>query len=250
MKEFLWKDKRYIAVSMAVLFALWGLASLEVHNEIILPSIGSTLQNVVQIIGDKDFLSIISASIVRCIESLVLSLAAAILIGIAASFSKLVYNFMLPITSFLKAVPTMGIVVLALIWLDSENAPKLIGFIAVFPILYESVQNGIFHVDPKILQMAQLYKASKFNIIMGIYSPSILMSLNHVINSAIGLCFKVVIAGEVLGQPKYSIGSRLQLEKMYLNTAGVFAWVIIIVALTQGLEILVGLLQKRLYRWV
>ncbi len=46
----------------------------------------------------------------------------------------------------------------------------------------------------------------------------------------------MVIAGEVLSQPKYAIGSNLQLQKMYLNTSGVFAWIIIILVIAKMLE--------------
>ncbi|HAE91256.1 MAG TPA: ABC transporter permease, partial [Tissierella sp.] len=47
---------------------------------------------------------------------------------------------------------------------------------------------------------------------------------------------KMVIAGEVLSQPKYAIGSNLQLQKMYLNTSGIFAWIIIILFIAKLFE--------------
>jgi NitT/TauT family transport system permease protein len=102
---------------------------------------------------------------------------------------------------------------------------------------------GIINVDPKIIAMAQLYKVKKRTVIKDIYLPSILMNVNGVMSSALGLNFKVVISGEVLGQPRFSIGSSLQLEKMYLNTSGVFAWIIIIVALVIISENLIKLFK-------
>jgi NitT/TauT family transport system permease protein len=91
--------------------------------------------------------------------------------------------------------------------------------------------------------MARLYKVKKWTVITDIYIPSILMNVNGVMSSALGLNFKVVISGEVLGQPKFSIGSSLQLEKMYLNTSGVFAWIIIIVVLVIISEKLIKLFK-------
>ena len=69
-------------------------------------------------------------------------------------------------------------------------------------------------------------------IIRDIYIPSILYNLTLVLNTALGINLKMVIAGEVLGQPKYGIGSSLQLERIYLNTSGVFAWIIIILLIS------------------
>ena len=47
---------------------------------------------------------------------------------------------MIPILNFLGSVPTMAIIILALIWLNNEIVPMFVGFIMIFPILYETVQ--------------------------------------------------------------------------------------------------------------
>ena len=47
-----------------------------------------------------------------------------------------------PILNLLTSTPTMAIIILALIWLDNEIVPMFVGFIMVFPILYETVLNG------------------------------------------------------------------------------------------------------------
>lgn len=249
MKDYTWKNKKYIIISAIVLIMIWALASKKINNEVIIPSISSTLISLINIIEGKEFTNIVGATLIRSLTSFILSLIFAVILGVASSFSKAIYNFMIPILSFLKSVPTMGIIILALIWLSSDNAPILIGFIIVFPILYESVLSGILNVDAKILDMARLYKVKGRTIVKDIYIPSILMGLNGVINSALGLNFKVVIAGEVLGQPKYSIGSSLQLEKMYLDTPGVFAWIIIIVFISIIFDAIIKLLYKKTYRW-
>ena len=148
--------------------------------------------------------------------------------GVLSSISKLIYNLMVPILNFLNSVPTMAIIILALIWLNNEFVPMFVGFIMVFPILYETVLNAILNVDKNIMDMAKLYKVGKFTTIKDIYMPCIFSNLGLVLTSALGVNLKMVIAGEALAQPKYAIGSNLQLQKIYLNTSGVFAWIVII----------------------
>ncbi len=80
----------------------------------------------------------------------------------------------------------MAIIILALIWLNNEIVPIFIGFIMVFPILYETVLKGIQNVDEKIIIMAETYKVDKSTIIKDIYIPSVLLSLNNIISSALG----------------------------------------------------------------
>jgi NitT/TauT family transport system permease protein len=249
MKDYICKSSKYITVSIIGLLVFWAIVSKLVDNEIIIPSIKSTTLSLISITKDKSFIAIMCATLLRSLISFLISFILAVGLGVIGSISKTAYNFMLPVLAFLKAVPTMAVIMLALIWLSNDNAPILIGFIVVFPILYESVLAGVLNVNPKIVDMARLYKVKKWSVIKDIYIPNILMNVNGVMSSALGLNFKVVIAGEVLGQPKYSIGSALQLEKMYLNTSGVFAWIIIIVISVVISEKLIKLLNSKTYNW-
>jgi NitT/TauT family transport system permease protein len=249
MKDYTCKSSKYVTASIIGLIVFWAIVSKIVNNEVIIPSIKSTTLSLITIIKDKSFIAIMCATLLRSLISFLISFLLAAFFGVIGSISKTVYNFMIPILAFLKAVPTMAVIMLALIWLSNDSAPILIGFIIVFPILYESVLAGVLNVNPKIVDMARLYKVKKWTVIKDIYIPNILMNVNRVMSSALGLNLKVVIAGEVLGQPKYSIGSSLQLEKMYLNTSGVFAWIIIIVISVVILEKLIKLLNIKMYNW-
>ncbi len=236
MKTSILKNRRKSIISKILIIIIWILLSYFIDNEIIFPRIGSTLNSLIDIVKSPKFLNIVWYSLLRSIVGFAISLFLAIIMGLISSISKTVYYLMLPIINFLTSVPTMAIIILALIWLNNEIVPIFIGFIMVFPILYETVLKGIQNVDEKIIIMAETYKVDKSTIIKDIYIPSVLLSLNNIISSALGINLKMVIAGEVLSQPKYAIGSNLQLQKMYLNTSGVFAWIIIILVIAKMLE--------------
>jgi len=63
-----------------------------------------------------------------------------------------------------------------------------------------------------------------------------------------GLSWKSGIAAELIGQVGKSIGYQLMEAKVSLEMADVFAWSIVIIALSQCWEILVILLIKALCR--
>ena len=236
MRKFILKDRKLAIFSKCMIIIVWILLSRFIDNEIIFPTIESTLMSLIAIIKGENFLSIIKFSLLRSLIGFLISLFLAMLIGILSSISKIIYNLMTPILNFLSSVPTMAIIILALIWLNNEFAPMFVGFIMVFPILYETVLNGILNINKNIIEMAELYKVDKLTIIKNIYLPSVFRNLSLVFNSTLGINLKMVIAGEVLAQPKYAIGSNLQLQKTYLNTSGVFAWIIIILLISKGLE--------------
>ncbi|MEY8416648.1 ABC transporter permease subunit [Tissierella praeacuta] len=236
MREYILKDRKPSIISKILIIIIWILLSKFIDNEIIFPTIKSTFVNFIQIIKNPNFITIISYSILRSLIGFIISLFLAIIIGIFSSISKTIYYLMIPIINFLSSVPTMAIIILAIIWLNNELVPIFVGLIMVFPILYETVLKGILNIDKDIIAMAQIYKVDKLTIIKDIYIPSIFINLSNVSSSTLGINLKMVIAGEVLSQPKYAIGSNLQLQKMYLNTSGIFAWIIIILFIAKLFE--------------
>lgn len=219
MRKFILKDRKLSIISKIIIIGFWILLSKLIDNEIIFPTIKTTLISLMDIIKGPNFINIIKYSLIRSLFGFLISLSLAIFIGILSSISKVIYNVMVPIIDFLSSVPTMAIIILALIWLNNEFAPMFVGFIMVFPILYETVINGILNVNKNIIDMAQLYKVDKITIIKDIYLPSIFINLSLIFTSTLGINLKMVIAGEALSQPKYGIGSNLQLQKTYLNTS-------------------------------
>ena len=238
MKDSIWNDKKFSVLSRIILIGLWVIFAEIINNEVVFPTIGSTITNLINILKGPNFLYIIMHSLLRSLSGFLISLSLAITMGILSSIFKLVNSLMSPILNFLSSIPTMAIIILALIWLDHDFAPLFVGFLMVFPILYETVLNAILNVDRDMIEMAKMYKVDKVDIIKDIYIPIIFLNLNQVLISALGTNLKMVIAGEALSQPKYAIGSNLQLEKMYLNTSGVFAWIIIILIISKLLEYL------------
>ena len=64
--------------------------------------------------------------------------------------------------------------------------------------------------------------------------------------SVYGLCWKVVVAGEVLCLPKNGLGSVLQKNQIHLETASVFAITIIFVFFSWLIEAAVkGVLRRK-----
>jgi NitT/TauT family transport system permease protein len=53
---------------------------------------------------------------------------------------------------------------------------------------------------------------------------------------ALGMSWKSGIAAEVIGVPLHSIGEKLYLSKIYLSTADLFAWTLVIILLSALFE--------------
>lgn len=243
------KNNKYIGVSTIVIIIFWQLISIDVDNQMIMPGIQSIALEIKRILVNGDFISLTYYSLIRCFISFFISIIVAVILGILSYFNKLIYNFIFPILMIIKSVPTMAFIVLVLVWISKEMAPIIIGVIISLPIFYDVTINSLINTDDKLIEMCRVYRVRKIDIFKKVYLPSIIISINNILSSTISLIFKVVIAGEVYAQPKYGIGSVIQLEKMKLNTAAIITWIIIIAIITMVVDRILKIVCKDFNKW-
>ncbi len=249
MMNSIFKNSSYTLISIIILIILWRLASTLVNLEIILPSPETTLITIMKIIKSQTFISIVSRTLVRFILGFLFSLTIGIILGFVGGFYTPLYHLLQPLIISIRSTPVVSIILLALIWLKTDIVPILVSFLVVFPIIYGNIVEGIKNVDTKLLEMAKMYKIKKIHIIKDIYLPSILPYLIAGISTALGLNMKVIIAAEVLSQPRLAIGTQLFEEKIYLETAGVLAWTVIAITLSFLFDKIAHYALKRLQYW-
>jgi NitT/TauT family transport system permease protein len=228
---------------------MWQLIAIEVNDDIYIPRIEQVVEATKEIVNNKNFWLIVSSSFYRTVFSYVAALLLSMLLGVLSIVYPFFKYLMEPINSFGKTIPTMVLVVLSLVWFDKEKTPYVVGFAIILPILYEGIRNNLMQIDKKIIDMTKIYEVSLIDKIRKIYFPVMKFYFMSIFVSTFSLTFKVVIAGEVHGQPKFGIGSQIQLEKVNFNTPGIFAWIVIIVIISLVLEIINKFLKKKIYRW-
>lgn len=243
------KDNLEVALSCVAFLIIWEIISLIIKNDIYLPTIGQTIKSLSEIVTQNRFYLDIGFSIGRSITSFIFSLILALILGVVSYSNRIIKNIFTPVNTFAQSIPNMILIVLALIWFDKDNAPFIVGSAIVFPILYDSVLGAMSGIDKGILEMVKVYKISTRDRILKIYLPSINFRLVPILISTYSLAFKVVIAGEVYGQPNYGIGTMIQVEKTNFNTSGIFAWLLIILILSMLLNIIQKLVLRRTFVW-
>lgn len=230
------KNRTVFIIYGIVVILAWLWLSKIVNQSIILPSPGEVVGSFLDTLKVRSTYIDIFHTLKRTLASFLFSLLCALLAGILAYGLPLFRKLLVPVLYFLKVVPVVAIILLILIWSNSERTPAIVGFLMVFPLLYEAVINSLFSMDEKLVQMSKVYNVSLLYLLKDLYLPTIIAGLGNLISSAFGLVFKSVVAGEVLSHPRYSIGGAIYREKNYLNTSGVLAWLLIMVIINILLE--------------
>lgn len=249
MKNFITRDKLYSIAAFLLILIIWGLLSNVVGAEVLLPSPADTSRELFRIINAEDYWLSVFSTTLRAMIGFLFTLIAAFVFAVLSGIWKPISYLFEQIVLIAKAAPPISIVLLALIWLGSERSPVLVGFLVIFPIIYSNIIAGIEDVDKKLLEMAKIFKVGAIRKITQIYLPSIMPYILAACSTALGLNLRVVIMAEVLSQPQISIGTSLHSERVFLNTAGVFAWTLTAIALAAIFDLGMNFLKSKVLRW-
>lgn len=179
---------------------------------------------------------------------ILLGVGCAVLLGtvfaVLASKSRLLYGLIAPAMTAMQATPVASITILVLIWVNRDYVPVLICAMMGLPIVWNSVSGGIRQTDPQLLEMAKVYRLSKWCTFRRIWVPSVMPFFRMACSSALGLGWKAGIAAEVLTVPKRSIGRMIMDSKLYVLTEELFAWTMAVVIFSLLLQKLMHCLLR------
>ncbi len=220
------------AAILVIWLVLWQGAAALVHNRIIFVGPGEAALALVSQIGTEEFWRTIFSSFFRIAGGFTGAFLAGILTAALASCFSLLKEFLEPPVALLQSVPVASFVILALIWIGSENLSVLITCLVVFPVIYRNVLEGIRQTDRKMLEMAQVFRMSVWKKIWYLYRPAVMPYLLAGCRISLGMAWKSGVAAEVIGVPDHSIGEKLYMAKIYLSTAELFAWTFVIIVVS------------------
>jgi len=218
----------------AVLFWLlaWQLAAMAVGKEILLASPLRVLARLGELVVQPGFWRAIAHSLGRIAGGFLLAVAAGTLLAACASQARWLRDLLAPLMLTVRSVPVASFIILALVWVSSKNLAVLIVFLMVLPILYLNVLSGIDRLDLKLQEMARVFRVPPLRRVFRVALPQLMPPFLTGCELSLGLCWKAGVAAEVIGMPKGSIGERLQQAKVYLDTPDLFAWTLVIVAVS------------------
>jgi NitT/TauT family transport system permease protein len=217
------------------------------NNPLILPDL-KRLWQYFRLLGMKEVWLAISKTGVRTIVGYSLSIIIALLLAIIAqikSFGKVI----MPSISFFRSIPTISVMVIILLWFQQHQAMFIIGFLIVFPILFEVFYQGIQHVDPHLLEVATVYRFSWIKKIKMIYYYQMIEDFFMSVKQTLGLAFKVMVMAEVIGQARVGIGAKINHARINLEMEGIMIWTIILIVMVLLLEFILTKLVNKLLKW-
>lgn len=224
--------------------AAWQALSMLVGNSLLLPSPLDTGKSLLMILQDPLSWQDIGNTFLRLLAGFLLGTAAGILLAAITARSRFLRWLLNPLRLLIKATPVMSFVLLLLVSVVSNWVPVIVAAIMVAPLLWATTEQAILSLDPKLTEMGKVY-LSPIQRLMHVELPQMLPQITASAVTALGFAWKAVITAEVLSLPRFAIGNRMYLSKLYLDTADTLAWTVWIVTLALLMEWLLKRITER-----
>jgi putative hydroxymethylpyrimidine transport system permease protein len=178
-----------------------------------------------------------------------LAVAAGLVLAVALHFSAALRRALLPILVLSQTVPTVVLAPILAILLGYGIGPKLIvvAVVCFFPIVVNAV-DGLRSTDPELIRMMRTLDGDRAAIFRRVEFPGALPSIFSGARIAATYAAVGAVFGEWAGSSS-GLGFVMLQAQPSLETARIFAAVLILSAIALGLYGLVSLTERLVVTW-
>ena len=244
-KKHVWLKKVRIAL---IYLAVWEAASLLVGRELLLPAPLATVRRLFELLAKGESWAYAGLSLLRIMSGYLLGVLAGVLLAVLTARSRFAESLLSPLRGVVKATPVTSFILLALLWLNSSLVPLFISFLMVLPMVWADTADAILHTDPRLVEMGRVFGLSRTKIVRKIFVPSVLPQFLAACTTSLGFAWKSGVAAEIIALPLRSIGYQLYEAKLRIETLDLFAWTLLVILMSMGLEWLLVRGMRRIRR--
>jgi len=178
-----------------------------------------------------------------------LALAIGVAIALVLHLSPVLRRAAYPLVVASQAIPVIVIAPILVIWFGFGMTPKLIviALICFFPVVVNTL-DGLEGVDRDQVKMMRTLGASRLDLLRRLELPSALPFLFSGAKVAVAVAVMGAVFGELVGSDA-GLGHAIQVGTAELETARVFAAVLLLSLMAIALFGLVALVERRAVPW-
>ena len=241
------KFKKAFFYALPILFwlLLWQISALIIDHSFLLPGIPETMVALWEIIASKNFLKITILTLLRVLCGLASGICLGVILAILSHKYYAVKAVVSPMVSVIKSTPVASFIVILWILMNGSMLAIFIAVLMVMPIIWQNMIDGYNSIDPQLSEVCEIFEFPAIKRFKILTFPALKKFMIPAIITSTGLAWKSEIAAEIIAYTKRSIGQQINDAKYNMETATVFAWTLIVIALSIAIENGAKLLLRR-----
>lgn len=232
-----------VLASVAVVLLLWWLFAYITQSELVLPDPWQVLKITGQLLAQGETYLALLCTLARAVTAFALSFGVALALVLLVGVYPAAKPFIGGVVTVLRALPTISVILIAMVAFHSSTVPMVVAFLVAFPVVYSAFLREID--DKQLADLCKVYNVSAAKKVKYVLLPQTSKAMLLQCHDSLPLCIKVVIAGEVLALPRLGLGKQMYAAKVNWLTANVFALTLLALVVCLVLSGIFALCQRR-----
>jgi NitT/TauT family transport system permease protein len=228
-------------IGFATLFLVWHIASVYIVKSLLFPPPLGVLKKGVELTMSGVLIEHIAVSLRRIAIGFFAGSALGIPIGLAIGSFPLVRKLLEPWTEFLRFIPSVAMITIAVIWFGIGEESKI--FLIIYTTIFIVILNtaaGVSAIAPNKIRAAQALGASSWQIFLYVGLPATVPFIRTGMRLAMANSFTTIVAAELISANE-GLGVMLWNGRMYMLIDDIFVSLVCLGML--------GFATDRLFRW-
>ena len=237
----LWSRYGGYLIGFASLFILWHLASVYLVSSVLFPPPVIVFRKAVVLLKNGVLVEHLWASIQRILAGFIAGSLLGVPIGLGMGSFAPLRKILEPYTEFLRFIPSVAMITVAVIWFGIGEASKI--FLIIYTTIFIVIINtaaGVSAIAPNKLRAAQALGATRTQIFLHVALPATVPYILTGMRLAMANSFTTIVAAELIAANE-GLGKMLWDGRMFMLVDDIFVSLV-----TLGL---LGFAVDRLFRW-
>jgi ABC-type nitrate/sulfonate/bicarbonate transport system permease component len=236
-----WNRYGGYALGFASLFVLWHLASIYLVSSVLFPPPAIVFRKAVILVRNGVLLEHLWASVQRILVGFIAGSLLGIPIGLAMGSFRPVRQVLEPYTEFLRFIPSVAMITVAVIWFGIGEASKI--FLIIYTTIFIVILNtaaGVSAIANNKIRAAQALGATRGQIFFHVALPATAPYILTGMRLAMANSFTTIVAAELIAANE-GLGKMLWDGRMFMLVDDIFVSLV-----SLGL---LGFAVDRMFRW-
>lgn len=204
------------------LFVIWHLVSVYVLQSTLFPPPLAVFRRGIELIADGTLYVHMYISMQRILIGFVIGSLAGIVIGLAIGTFEIVRRFVEPWTEFLRFIPTVAMITIAVIWFGIGENSKV--FLIIYTTIFIVILNtaaGVSAITPNKIRAAQMLGASQAQSFVYVALPATIPYILTGMRIAMANSFTTIVAAEMVAASA-GLGVMLWNGRLFMQVEDIF----------------------------
>jgi NitT/TauT family transport system permease protein len=234
---------------VAAFLVLWQIAADRWIDITFISRPSDIVQRLGEWSGDGTLWSNSWITIQEIVFGFLLGAAAGALAGFVLASLNFVYRVLDPFVMALYSIPKVALAPLFIVWFGIGMHMKvLLAAATVFFLVFLNTAAGVREVDRGLVDAVRLMGGTRWDVARRVVLPSSMTGVLTGLKVAIPYALIGAVIGELVASNR-GLGYLINDAASQFDTAGVFATLVVLSIIAGVLNVLVGLVGKRVNRW-